>query len=264
MTQAAGEISDFSDSALAGGQRETYRQRHRRQRHQAFLDVALRIVATEGLAALTMRRVTDELDCSEGSIYLYFPSKGALIAEVQRDALLTLGRSLQVSQSNLERRLAGRDPKTAAMARIVAASRFWVGAEAMFPREIELCRMLFSTPAEVIAEDEAGPVLSPALTLLEFGSGLLDAASDRGALAPGDAFERATVILAGSTGVLLAGNLGRWDPRVLAAGSFADRMLTHLFLGWGADPQVLDEVEAIVSEMARLGELVPPDPGPTS
>jgi len=247
-------------AAPDGAAKETFRVRHRKRRHQEFLDEALRIVATEGLGALTMKRVTDQLECAAASIYSYFPSKGALIAAVQSEALLTLGSSLQVSQANLERRLVGRDPKVASLARIVAASRFWVSAETMFPREIELCRMLFGSPTEVIPEDEAEPVLSPAMTLLGFGSGLLDAAAESGALTPGDAFERATAILAGSTGVLLAGSLARWDKRLLDARSYADRMLHVMFLGWGADPGALAEVDSVVDELARVGELVPAAP----
>jgi AcrR family transcriptional regulator len=249
------------ETTVAGAPRETYRDRRRRERRQEFLDIALRIVATEGLQALVMKRITEELDCSETSIYVYFPTKGALIAEVQANALMTLARSLAVSQAELERRLDGKPEPFVALARIVGASRFWVAAETMFPREIELCRMLFGTPTEVMSQDEGDPAVSPAMQLVELGRQLLEHASATGAMVPGDAYERATVILAGSAGVLLAGSLARWDARIVDSRSFADRMLTTLFLGWGADPALLAEVDALLGEMARVGALVPADPG---
>lgn len=240
--------------------RATFRERHRQRRHQEFLDEALRIVAAEGLPALTMKRVTDELECASASIYSYFPSKGALIAAVQGSALQTLARSLELSQVNVEGAVAGRSEVVAALARVAAASRFWIEAESRFPREIELCRVLFGASTQVVPQEDGESVLSPALSLISVGSTLLEAAEAVGALNPGDAFERATVIVAGSTGLLQARTLARWDDRVSDSHRFADRMLEALLLGWGADPGALVEADAIVNELVASGALVPEVP----
>jgi len=242
--------------------RESYRDRHRRWRRQEFLDCAFEIALADGVGALTMKRVAEELGYADSSIYVYFSSKGALIAAVQAEAIQTLGRSLEASQARLEAHLVGCGPDVAALARLVSASRFWIAAEDTYPREVELCRLLFVAPTEVMSEDEAEPVLAPGLTLLDLAGALADAAATAGALDPGDGFDRATTILAGTTGVLLTGALSRWDPRLAGARGFADAMLTHLFLGWGADPGSLARVEEIVAEMAASGELVPAAPEP--
>jgi len=49
-------------------------------------------VATEGLAALTMSRLAEELETVPSAVYRYFPSKGALITAVQCDAIERLTR----------------------------------------------------------------------------------------------------------------------------------------------------------------------------
>ena len=43
--------------------------RNRARRSAEFLDVALRIVAEEGLDALTMARLADEVDTAIGAVY---------------------------------------------------------------------------------------------------------------------------------------------------------------------------------------------------
>jgi AcrR family transcriptional regulator len=257
---AASAVADGADSAggSAPPARGTFRERHRKKRHQEFLETALRIVVTEGVDALTMQRVTSELRCATGSIYGYFPSKGALIAALQQEALVGLAGSLQASQAYLAELLVGRDDQFASLARLVTASRFWVAAEQVFPQEIALCRQLFTSPAPVIYADEEAPAaVSPAIALIGVAGGLFDAAVATGALRPGDSFDRATIVLAGATGVLLGSGLARWDARLLEARRMADSMLTDLFLAWGADPAAFEQCDRLVAELDAAGHLVP-------
>ena len=50
---------------------------------------------TEGFDALTMQRLADECDAAVGAVYRYFPSKGALVAEVQREAIDRLATAMR-------------------------------------------------------------------------------------------------------------------------------------------------------------------------
>jgi AcrR family transcriptional regulator len=255
-----------SGAGSAGGpapsSRGTFRERHRQKRHQEFLETALHIVVTEGVDALTMQRVTNELNCATGSIYGYFPSKGALIAALQQEALVGLAGSLQMSQLHLAMHLEGKDDQFTALARLVTACRFWISAEQVFPQEIALCRQLFTSPTETFYpdEDEATAAVSPAMALIGFASGLFDDAVNAGALRPGDSFDRATIVLAGVTGVLLGGGLARWDVRLREAHRMADAMLSDLIAAWGADPSALAAADAIVAELAAAGHLIPLPP----
>lgn len=238
---------------------EGFRERHRRLRRQEFLDVALRIVSSEGLSALTMSRVTDEIGCATGSIYHYFGTKGALVAEVQLEALQILARSLLDSQRHLEELLRDQEvsPDLASLIRVVVAARFWIAAEDVFPREIELTRRMFTEPGEVLADEEAEPVISPARALLDLAGSLLDAAVGHGALRPGSNINRSIIIVAGTTGVLLTTALRRWDDELFEGQRLAEAMLGDLLTAWGADPDWLRRADEVVANLAERGELVP-------
>jgi AcrR family transcriptional regulator len=236
-----------------------YRERQRRERRQEFLDVALGIVAAEGLAALTMARVTDSLQCATGLIYHYFPTKGALVAAVQLEALQLIGRSLQEAQTHLDELLSDRSATAAeeSLARVVVAARFWISAEQTFPREIELCRRLFTEPGVHFADQDAEPVISPAFGLLDWAGALLDGAVREGALAPGSGVDRSIVLVAGSTGVLLTSELRRWDAELFEGQRLAQAMLADLLTAWGADASTLAFADEIASTLAERGQLVP-------
>lgn len=54
-------------------------------RREAFVDVALRLIQSEGYEQMSVQDVLDELDASKGSFYHYFDSKRALLlAAVER------------------------------------------------------------------------------------------------------------------------------------------------------------------------------------
>lgn len=246
-------------TCAGGSPKPTYRERHRARRHQEFLDTALDIVASGGLGSLTMKAVTDVLECSEGSIYQYFPSKGALVAAVQNEAIVVLGGSLTTSQAGLTAALdvAGAEERVAALARVLGAARFWVAADAVFPREVELTRMLFTSPVDVLSPQEAETVVPAGKAMIDLGTDLFDAAAAVGALDPGDGFERTVVVLTATTGVLMASGLKRWEGRVADTRPFADRMVTAQFLAWGADPDDLAQADEVIGALAATGTLVP-------
>src|SRR5690348_18429680 len=97
---------------------EGRRARNRLARHAAYLGTARRLVRAEGLDALTMQRMAAELDCAVGTIYTYFPSKSALVAEVQREAIDRLTTSYLLGRAELDRSLARADAPKAAPARV--------------------------------------------------------------------------------------------------------------------------------------------------
>src|SRR4051812_45711991 len=62
------------------------RERNRQARRSEYLRVAMGLVNGGGLEALTMQAMADELDAAVGTIYTYFPSKVALMAELQKES----------------------------------------------------------------------------------------------------------------------------------------------------------------------------------
>lgn len=60
----------------------------------AIVEAAARILAAEGYAALTTERIATVAGVGVGSVYEYFPTKEAVVAEVVRDLLDELTRDL--------------------------------------------------------------------------------------------------------------------------------------------------------------------------
>lgn len=50
--------------------------------HEEFLDAAIKIIAKDGLGALTIAAVAERVNAPVGSVYHRFPSRDALLAEV--------------------------------------------------------------------------------------------------------------------------------------------------------------------------------------
>ena len=237
------------------------KEQFRMERHREFLTTALRIVMADGLAGLTMQRLADEIGCGIGSLYRHFPSKDALIAELEREALDVVNTSFQLSQSHLDEVLVARGidhPGLVALARTVAATRFWVAAETVFPQEIELSRRMFTDPALHMDEADVARVLPAALRLLDNARQLLENAAEEGALRDGPSIQRAIVLVAGTTGVLMTSGLGRFDEALFDGRALASLMVHDLFLGWGADLDQLTVVEDLISTLAEHGQLIPP------
>lgn len=242
-----------------------FRERHRAARHRAFLDTARRIVTSEGHGALTMQRVTDEMGTSVGGIYLYFPTKDALLAELEAEALHVLHASCLLGQARLDAHLEvqGTDATTAALARAVATARFWIDAEASLPTEIDLSRRLFSDAGVVAGEEETARLLPAVLRLLDEARTRIGAAAALGALAPDDDLERAITAVSAVNGVLLASAVGSWDEELFDGRRLARRLVDVLFLGWGADGDGLDAANDALDAFGAREHLAPvPGPGP--
>jgi AcrR family transcriptional regulator len=247
-------------SAAVG--REGLRERNRQRRRQEFLDAALAIVTAEGLGNVTMQRVTQALGCAEGTIYQYFSSREALMAELQKASLDGLGYILLAAQQHLDELMVERKApaRVAALTRLYGAGRVWIEAELIIPKEIELCRRLFTHPGAFLPKADADTVLPIAISLLGHAGNLFDSAVAAGALRPGDGLERSVVILAGTTGILMSGDLRRWEPRLQESMPFAHRMFQDLLAAWGAKAKDLDAAVELVDELNRRGMLMPEVP----
>src|SRR4029453_12581587 len=98
-------------------------------------------------------------------------------------------------------------------------------------------------------------VLPAALRLLNRMSTALAAAADIGAITPGDAMERAVVLVAALNGVLLLDTVARVDPDLFDGRRLARGLVDDLLRGWGADDRSLAAVAAQIDAMAHTGPL---------
>jgi AcrR family transcriptional regulator len=243
------------------------RARNRLERHRSFLEEAKGIVAAEGLEALTMARLAARLDCAVGTAYTYFPSKSALVAEVQRDAIETLTESYVLFRARFDAHVAATAPtaEVSAIAHLVGFARFWIATLSAYPEEARLLQVLMSDPGtDTIVDDDLGRVVPAAMRLLGHARDAFADARATGALSgydgADDDMERTVVLAATLNGLLLLDRLARVDPGLLDGHRLALATTVDLLRSWGATDTTLAAAGRVVEELAAAGPLAPPLP----
>jgi AcrR family transcriptional regulator len=234
------------------------RARNRLARHSEYLQTALRLATEHGIEALTMQRLATEVDAAIGTVYTYFPSKGALLAEVQREAIDRLLGSFLLLRPDVEARVADADPTTAALAHLASFGRFWIASLDTFPQEQLLLQQLMNDSRRAVPDDELGRVLPAILRLLDLARERFDAAVAAGALHEGDAMDRTVTFAAALSGVLGIGKLDRWDVDLLDGRRLGRQLVDDLLVGWGAPADHLAEASAVLDAIARQHPLARP------
>lgn len=236
------------------------RARNRLARHQDYLQTALRIATEEGLDALTMQRLAAEVDAAVGTVYTYFPSKGALVAEVQREAVDRLTGSYLLLRPVIEARVADLDPAVAGLAHLVGFARFCIESVDSLAQEQRLLQQLMYDADQMVPTEEGARVVPTVLRLLDLARERFEAATAVGALQPGEPMDRTIVLAAALNGVLQVEKLARWDAELLDGRRLARLLIDDLLRGWGADPEHLAAGHAVVDRIARRQPLARPLP----
>jgi AcrR family transcriptional regulator len=233
---------------------------NRRHRMQRFADASLHIVANEGLGALTMARLAEELDTVPSAVYRYFPSKGALITAVQCDAIERLTESYEVIRTASDVFFAERGITEGdlAVGRLVLFGRWFCAAADTHLEEIRLLQMIMSERTSELDPEGGFDVLPIAMVLLGQAAECLDAAESHGLLSAGQSLERVIVWAAALGGVLETDSLARYVPELLGDGRLARTTNLDLLRGWGVPDERLVAATALVDALAAQQVLAPP------
>ena len=233
-------------------------QRRRSARRESILSAARRAVEQEGLDGVTMKGLADELDLAVGTLYTYFPSKSALVAAMQVDAIHRLAAVYEAVESRLEPAIDVLPEEARPLARLALFGRSVAAAEQHQPDDVHLQQRLLAAPAQLAAA-ELDAVTTAAFGVLARPQGLLEDASARRLLAPGDPFERMLRWISGLNGILLLRGVSHLDGVVFDLRRLADDLTLDLLRGWGADPDLLtiasDAVPYDVVDVAFASEV---------
>lgn len=235
------------------------RERAREARRQTFLAAASAVIDREGLDGLTMVAVADQLDCAVGTIYTYFPSKAALVAGLQREAIITLLASHAAAQEIWDADLAEHDldPALLSLVHLLAFGGFFCAASVVYSDEFDLQRaLLTSRPTFDDASVRATKEVLDGWFALPVS--LLDEAMEAFALDPSDNTERVVRWVAALDGVLLLDNLASVDRYLYRAQHHGRALTADLLRGWGAEHADIAVAGSHVDRLAALGPLAPP------
>jgi AcrR family transcriptional regulator len=256
-----------TDAGAPPGDRRT---RKRAARRDALLVLAADLVEELGPDGLTMAALAEAADYAPASLYTYFPSRSALLAALQQQALDVLrdvaDDSLAAWDAVLAEPAREVDDATAAVARLLAFSRLFLSASDHHPREFRLQQRLLVTPG-VAETADAASVVPAAMAVLDVPRRLLAAAVEVGALGPHEtvadpidhpldgALLRTFAWVVALNGALLVDGLVTGLPTTGAL--LGDEITASLLRGWGADPDVLAGARALATDLPT-----PPSPAP--
>lgn len=228
----------------------------RERRRSRYLDAAIGIVVRGGLDALTMQAIASEVGAAVGTIYGYFPSKSALLVELQMVAIDRITAAWRETgpawRTELARRAAGPEEVTLGM--VAAFGEFLLELERVYPREVQLQQLQLSESQDLFDQAELDRLLPSAIGLFQVpfepvaeatAAGLLDDAAT--------AAERSLAMAMALNGVTLTHNIQVLTDIVPVAG-MVRMVLGALLVGWGAPP---DTVAAAVRLAAEVVEAMP-------
>jgi AcrR family transcriptional regulator len=238
------------------------RDRRRAARTTEILSLALQQIENRGLDGLTLQSIADKLDYTVAALYRYFPSKDALIGELQRRVVAVLDRKLAETEEQCREAIPSLAPKqretTGPLVPIAAAGVFYSGLAHSAPEAFGLLAISLGDPRRLIDDAHARAVVDTARPMLARIAEHAERAVEAGALASGNASDRAVMLWGAVHGVAQLGKLSRLDPQMLAPERLCTTLVQSLLVGWGARPESAEHAITLVRE-ARLGD---PSVGP--
>ncbi|KOV90214.1 TetR/AcrR family transcriptional regulator [Nocardia sp. NRRL S-836] len=189
----------------------TRRARERANTHQRIIEAALHVLETEGVAALTIRRIAADVEYSAPVVYQHFANKDALLLE-----LVAHGHRLLLG----ELRRAVREPDVDR--RLTRAAAEYVRFAGEHPHLYQVMN------APVADADERRRVVAPAIEALEE---LLTDWSVAHDVDLGDRTQACEVVWGTLYGIASLGHLGTDRARHLA-----EEALRAILLGWRTEP----------------------------
>jgi AcrR family transcriptional regulator len=162
----------------------------------AILDSAIAVLHTEGITALTMRRIAAEVGASSKVLYTMFGDKRALLDALYREGYVRLRRAQ-------EQVAADPDPLAYAQA-LSHAYREWALANPAY------YRVVFE---QAIPGYQPGPrEMQAADSSFDISVRAVQACIDAGVFAPGDAYEISKIFWAAIHGVVSLEIAGHFPP----------------------------------------------------
>lgn len=212
------------------------RTRRREKRHLDIIEHATALLIQGGLDAFTLQSLAAALDLTPGALYRYFPSKDAILIAVQGHAVQTFDDAFQHAAQRAHH-LQPDDPILA----VVSINRAFIRITAEQPARFALIATTITDPRQLVVVDDATPILTPFLSLLQRTETPLLHAAHLGLLLPHPKppLQRAIALNAALMGVLALRKVQRLSPELLDVDQLALNTLNTLLRGWGCPDELL-------------------------
>lgn len=211
------------------------------------IERAMELLEDGGLEALTLARVAESLGYTTTAVYRYFPSKDALVAAMQREAIREV--HARFSQDTRRRMESLEGPAaTRALALLMIAAEIYLSLPETEPRAWSLVALLLGDPRPLLSDDEsrrAVPVLESFLAAVDE---IFQRAAEGQALERGDARERTLALWAALHGTLCLEKARRIVPETPTPSAIAKPIVRALLLSWGATSARIAAAERLLAK----------------
>ena len=222
------------------------RARRRATRTTQILALAMRQVETEGLEGLTLQKIARDLDYSVPALYRYFPSKDALVTELQRRVVALLDHKLAEVEERVQKWLADQPRENrerfGPIAPIAATGLFYAGLARSAPQAFGLLTASLGDPRHLIDDAQASAVVATALPMFDRLAHAIRVAVETRQIDPGNTPDRVLVLWSSLHGVAQLAKLERLAPESLDSQLLCGSLLEALLIGWGADASRIEDL----------------------
>lgn len=228
---------------------ESLIEARRKDTEGRILDAAMLVMSSEGVDALSIRRLSKELGCSVGAVYRYFASKDAIVVGCQARVIDALREDLAGATARRDGAVAattagvgsdGASDPVGELAQILAAARVYAALPERRPVHFRLLGLTVGDPRQLVDDHAGAALLAPLARLIDEVGGRFDAARVAGALDAADGRKRAMTFWAALHGVLQTKKLARFGiPGLEGSAEAAEELVETLLIGWGADPKAV-------------------------
>lgn len=236
------------------------RRKSWQRRAERILAEASQLIVDDGLDEFSLHRLSGRLGYSVGALYRYFPSRDALLAELQRRAIARFTERLEQATNACELCAARGGATTPgwseaaaiALARLRTAAALVLRQADEAPVDFMLLSLSIGHPRAVLGDEAARTVLATAGALAKLVTELFETAAKVGALQAGDAKRRALAFAGALHGVLQLRKLGRLAPALIDTQGLASETIDALLRGWGADAALQDTATALAAAASSV------------
>lgn len=232
------------------------RQQVRQEKRRRYLDAAVVIVMRDGFDGLTMGAIAREVGAAVGTIYGYFPAKGALMSELQIYAIETIVNAWTEASDTWSAELAraGLSESRRALAAILAFGEYFSQLRSAYPEEFRLQQMQLAERTEIFDDADLSRLIPAAADLLRCSYQVLDNAARAGAIDDPDAsVDRSVTLALTLNGLALIDNVP-YAAELINSSQLSRQLLLDLVVGWGADPI---DVDAVIDAVTMVADTTP-------
>ena len=202
------------------------REENRRQRFEAIHRHSFQILEEEGVEGLTIQRLAKEMSWALGAVYRYYPSKEALLAALEHEAVAHVMAFLLENEQETSDPLGGIRN---------LASRYAELPDEL-PQEFALVSLMLGDPRPHLPMDEATQIMGAVMPFLDRVASLFEEAQVQGILRPMEPMDATLVYWMTVHGNTLIDKLDRFDDVLFSRKRLIPLAVDALLAGWKQNP----------------------------